>query len=145
MAFFRLLERRTGRDKLLSKVRWPSSTSPAAYKFGGSFGRAKLDDYSKKMFGELLEQTDALKKAVEPMQEPMAALALGVSYERYRQFLDLTPEVGMMLPEGEAYEGPVPTPLWGHGRPRYITPETYRFCFDFVVETALTMQSRLRA
>lgn len=145
IAFYRFLERHKKRNTLLSGLKWPIlSPKPSTYKFGGSPGRSRLDDHSKKMFDNILEQTDALKKAVEPMQDAMVALALGVDYGRYQTFLELTPPVNMMLPKNEERvprSGLIPTPMYHPRRPHYITPDSYRFCFDFVIEAVTRSQS----
>lgn len=139
VAFDRLLKSRQKRNPLLSGLKWPtSSPRPTTYKLGGSFGRSALDDYSKKMFGDILDQTDALKRAVEPMHDAMVAFVLGVGYERYQRFLRLTPRVMMLVPEGAW--SPTPTPHWNHV-PNYLTPEIYKFCFDFAIDAAIRVQA----
>jgi hypothetical protein len=148
IAFDRLLKSYQERDPLLSGLRWPRmSPTPTGYKAGGpplnfrpKRGEADKDGYARKKIGEILEQTDALKRAVEPMRDAIVALALGVDYERYRRFLKLTPEVGMRSLEGDIRYAPVPTALW-HGKPRNASPDIYRFCFDFVIEVAIRAQA----
>lgn len=79
------------------------------------------------------------------MHDAMVALALDLDYGRYQRFLDLTPPVAMMMPEGEEWSHPskhVPTPMRHNSRPRYITLDSYRFCFDFVIEAVLRTQAR---
>lgn len=147
VAFYRLLDSRKKRNSPLSELRWPvRSPSPAGYSYGGppinfrpQKGEADKDGYARKKIGEILEQTDALKKAVEPMQDAMVALSLDLDYGRYRRFLELTPPVAMMLPKDGVATSDlyVPTPLWHHERPRQITSDSYRYCFNFVVEAAV--------
>jgi hypothetical protein len=148
IAFHRLLKSQKERNALLSGLKWPGrSPTPTGYKYAGGpinfrprRGEADKDGYARKKIGQILEQTDALKRAVEPMQDAMVALALGVDYERYRRFLKLTPEVGMRSPNDDIRYAPVPIPMW-HNKPRYATPDMYRFCFDFVIEVAIRAQA----
>lgn len=152
IAFYRLLKSHKERNPLLSGLKWPMmSPTPTGYKLGGppinfrpSRGEADKDGYARQQIGKILEQTDALKKAVEPMQDAMVAFALGLDYGRYKAFLELTPSVAMMMPKGEELVPPsqfVPTPRWHHARSRYVSPDSYIFCFDFVIEATVRAQA----
>lgn len=149
VAFYLLLGHYQRQDLLLPNLKWPNRTStPAGYKYGGppiNFrsrrGEADKDGYARKKIGEVLEQTDALKKAMEPMQDAMVALALDVEYKQYRRFLDLTPPVGMMNRTEDLWAAPVPTPLYHPHRPQYVDEYSYQFCFDFVIEAILHAQA----
>ncbi len=123
------------------------SPTPAGYKNGGPVlsrsrsGENDKDGYARKKIGEILEQTDALKKAVNPMRDAMVAVALDVDYKRYQRFLELTPEVKVMNAPDDPWAKPVPTPLYRFDWQRYADEGSYRFCFDFVVEAILRAQT----
>lgn len=95
------------------------------YGFGTHFWRTE----NLREFGiDLSEINDAVRHLCEAMR----VIALGLDYRRYVRFSTLTPEV--FLPEG--------------GKPKVskrsglsISPEDYRFCYDFVIECALVLQA----
>jgi hypothetical protein len=76
---------------------------------------------------------DAVKDSIESMQRAMKILSFGLDYRRYVKFLLLTPGVV------GTYEGGYTI----HERDRDDSPslEDCRFCYDFVVESALHLQS----
>lgn len=107
------------------------------------------------------EQIYSLRKAIFPMQDAVAVIVLGLDYERYRRFRELTPEVAeTKYREGDhfALRG---GDLENLGSGRYIgsgqyevkddrfqshfqpvaTSETFRYCFDFVVDSAMRIQA----
>ena len=158
VAFHRMLEivesKQERRNRLLSGLEWAFwPLKPSSYKnrkrsgeerfFEPQKGEGDKDGYAREKIGEILEQTDALKKAVEPMHDAMVALALGLDYGHYRRFLDLTPPVGMGEPMGESYHPSTAifTPRYHYRRPLYVNLDTYNFCFDFVVETVIRQQA----
>ena len=149
VAFDRMLNHYHKRNPLLSGLRWPmSSPTPMGYKYGGppiNFrprkGEADKDGYARKKIGEVLEQTEALKRAVTPMRDAMVAVALDVDYKRYQRFLALTPEVKMMNRTDDLWAEPVPTPIYRYASQQYVDEDAYRFCFDFVIEAVLRTQA----
>lgn len=148
-AFYRLLESQKTRNPLLAGLKWPNSTPTASgYKYGGppiNFrprrSESDKDGYARKKIGQILEQTEALKKAVEPMGDVVVAMALNLDYTRYRRFLEITPEVAMLRPRNTDITYAVaPTPLWRDRHPPHINLDSYHFCFDFVIEAAIRAQ-----
>ena len=140
VAFARMLRDYSKQIPLLSGLKWSSLSLTHR---ANSPSRSRLDDYSKKMFGDILEQIDALRK-VEPMQDAMVALALDLDYGRYRRFLELTPPVVMEKSKDENLSPPypsLPTPQPNYARPHYVNLDSYRFCFDFVIEAVIRAQA----
>lgn len=80
-------------------------------------------------FDKLGEFVDRVKDSIEAIQEAVKMMALGIDYRRYSRFKLLTPPVTKW-------------PTIGVKRERstaQVTREDADFCFDFVIEMALTL------
>lgn len=149
LAFDRMVGHYHRRNPLLSGLKWPRLyPNPRGYKLEGRSGSFKSrtgenakDEYARKKIGDILEQTDALKRAVAPMQDAMVAVALDIDYKRFRRFLALTPEVKMMNKADDPRAEPVPTPIYHYESQWTADEDSYRFCFDFVIEAVLRAQA----
>lgn len=81
---------------------------------------------------------DKLMNTVAALQEAMKILGLGIDYRRYTKFRLLTPVV-FMFPGGPNYEVQILPDV--PGGPSWPPPlEACRFCFDFVIDTAIRLQ-----
>lgn len=78
-----------------------------------------------------------LEKAIEVISEPLNILMLGIDFQKYKKFKCLTPIVHI-LASGE------PAVYWtgDYLNEANLTKENAQFCLDFVIETALKVQSQ---
>jgi hypothetical protein len=98
--------------------------------FGTSF--TFLDSFFMKISdNKMKEFVDKVKDSIEPMQEAMKILTLGLDYRRYTKFRLLAPRV---LKSFNGYN------LSSFNRERSLTVEECRFCHDFVIESAIRVQ-----
>ncbi len=74
---------------------------------------------------------DKVIESVKELQSAMKILALGLDYRRYARFQSLAPSVALTA-GGTYYVSPP--------RIEELTADEYRFCFDFVIESALRLQ-----
>jgi hypothetical protein len=80
---------------------------------------------------DLGEFVDKVKESLESLQEGMKILSLDLDYKRYIRFRMLTPMVQKMMGGGvRTYWNPNIEP----------SIDTYSFCFDFVVDSAIRLQ-----
>lgn len=75
---------------------------------------------------------DKVKDSIEAIQSAMRILSLGLDYRRYAKFRLLTPYV-LKIPDG-------PYHLSRREREKPASIDECRFCFDFVVESAIRLQ-----
>lgn len=102
----------------------PNSLHPRSFRRGGR-------DRHDPRLDELLRR---LQKILKPMESAIRALSSGIDYQRYLRFSKLTPDVTGQTADGE----------WiytGFGPPADPSQDDIDFCIDFVVETALTLES----
>lgn len=75
---------------------------------------------------------DSVKQTFESIQSGLKILSIGLDYRRYSRFRMLTPTVRMTI--GERYMA-----VFGEDTID-SSDEEYRFCFDFVIESAIYLQ-----
>ena len=92
--------------------------------FGGGHAQAEFED--------------KLMNSVVALQRGMKVLSLGLDYRRYAKFRLLSPPVTEAMRDGTS--GPRHAPDATEGRPWPPTAESCRYCFDFVIESALRLQ-----
>lgn len=97
--------------------------------FGESLTFAK--SFSLRLKGDFAHSYDKVVKSVEAMQEAMKILSLGIEYRRYVKFRELAPSVYTTV-DGTRHIG-------GIRRAHPLTAEEYQYCFDFVIESSLTL------
>ena len=143
IAFAKLVGDYRKAEKLGFQVEPPRFSWSPSSKYAGGSVDPKME--------EVNEQIYALRKALFPMQDAVAVVALGLDYERYRRFLRLTPSVREEL--RRTYwngEGIPPMERIPSGQYKIsddqspqpaVTAETFRYCFDFVVESAMRIQA----
>jgi hypothetical protein len=100
------------------------------------FGKAMhfLSSFFMGIKGELGEFIDKTKESVEALQEAVKILSLGLDYRRYSRFRLLTPIV-LKIPYGKYQIQRIQ-----RGSKGTSTPEDVRFCIDFIIESAITLQ-----
>lgn len=74
---------------------------------------------------------DITKESIEAIQQAMKVLSLGIDYRQFTKFKLLTPT--MIKPLGG---GIIFAPIRSHS----LTEEDCRFCYDFVIESAIRLQ-----
>lgn len=78
------------------------------------------------------EFVDHVKDSLESMQQAIKILALGLDYRRYSRFKNLTPHIM------KALRGPYML-IRRHREEEKPTTDDARFCYDFVVDSALVL------
>jgi len=73
-------------------------------------------------------------RAIEPLQDAVKILSLGLDYRRYARFRLLTPVI-LKIPGGKYHIQRIK-----HGSGRAPTAEDVQFCIDFVIESAIVLQ-----
>ncbi len=106
-----------------------------SFDFDSSFSRGRQQDPFAAQGQAQFE--DKLMSAVVALQNAMKAFALGLDYRRHATFQRLTPVIRRMW--GGRYtaaigQGLADSPTWPP------SPESCRFCFDFVIDVALRLQ-----
>lgn len=86
------------------------------------------------------EFEDKLVRSLEALARGMKILSLGLDYRRYAKFRRLTPSDASLPRSGS---GPTSIPPEQTGRRWPPVIDDCRFCFDFVLETALHLQGVL--
>jgi hypothetical protein len=89
-------------------------------------------------FRDLEEMANRISNTIEDIQDALKLLSLGIDYRRYAKFRLLTPRVvntqGSFLANGEPYN------VLRFHRETAPSLQDCRFCYDFVVESALHLQ-----
>lgn len=80
---------------------------------------------------DLKELADKISRTVEDIQDALKLLSLGLDYRRYAKFRLLTPHILRTL-------GGIN--IQRFGRAKTPSSEDCRFCYDFVIESALHLQ-----
>lgn len=95
------------------------------FRFGDCMTYLSSDYY------DLGDFVNKLKESIETLQEGMKILSLNLDYKRYVRFRMLTPPLMRMAGGGfRTYWNPKNEP----------TIDTYTFCFDYVIESAIRLQ-----
>ncbi|MGB9023480.1 MAG: hypothetical protein WCC94_08610 [Candidatus Bathyarchaeia archaeon] len=81
---------------------------------------------------DLEEFAEKVGSCIEEIQDALKLLSLGLDYRRYAKFRLFTPHITKVY--GGTYE------ILRSGRVKVPPIEDCRFCFDFVIETALHLQ-----
>jgi len=93
---------------------------------------------SFRQFRDLEEMADKISNTIQDIQDALKLLSLGLDYRRYAKFRLLTPRVvkihGSILANGDPYN------VMRLHREMAPSLEDCRFCYDFVVESALRLQ-----
>lgn len=76
-------------------------------------------------------------RAIEPLQDAVKILSLGLDYRRYSRFRLLTPTV-LRIPAADKIKYEIQR--IGRGSKGSPVPEDVQFCIDFVIESAISLQ-----
>lgn len=121
----------------------PSELALAFFEVVRSYEESQKDEFGRSPygFGTHFWRTENLREfgidlseisdAVRHLCKAMRVIALGLDYRRYVRFSALTPEV--FLPIGGK-------PIVQERNGISLSPEDYRFCYDFIIECALVLQ-----
>jgi hypothetical protein len=82
--------------------------------------------------GDLEAFADSVSSSIEEIQEALRLLSLGLDYRRYARFRLLTPHI-LRIPGG-------PYRIQRVERAKTLSSQDCRFCYDFVIESALHLQ-----
>jgi hypothetical protein len=83
-----------------------------------------ISDHNMKRF------VDGVQQSLDGIQTALRVISLGLDYKRFARFQMLTPRVFLSLSGERVINAP----------PKHATVEDYQFCFDFVIESALSLQ-----
>jgi len=108
-------------------------------RFGQSpffFGRDMtfLDSFSMGLdiSTKLSEFVNNVKESIESMQKAVKILSFGIDYRKYVKFSMLTPQPIWVIEHTE--------PIVSISNNAKISKEEFKFCFDFIIESALKLQ-----
>lgn len=104
---------------------------PNAHRRRPNLRRLDRDEYGT-MSPEFRDLIESLKASVEGLQEEVAELRLGLDPVRLSAFKRLVPSV--IVVESGIHE------TWVDPRAPELTEEEYHFCYNFVIESALSLQ-----
>lgn len=104
-----------------------------SFAFDSSFYRRRSSPFDKQSQFE-----DKLMDSVVALQEVVKILGLGIDYRRYTKFRLLTPVVRRIM-SSERYVTQI-MPKYAGGPNWPPSAEACRFCFDFVIDTAIRLQ-----
>lgn len=99
--------------------------------FGTTFSSFDLDSNTTANDRRLKRFLEKLKETITSIQSATKILSLGLDYARYAKFRLLTPSIARTL-DGTYHIS--------RFRTQPLAPEECKFCFDFVIESALRLQ-----